>query len=223
MITRTFQLHDLLGWSTGRSRPVSLGTLVLCVIVCGAFYGATMGTFGGFAGDHPWQSLYSAIKVPILIVLSFALCLPCFFILNTLLGLRDDFGDSVSALMKTQAVVTIALAALAPYTAVWYCSTTKYEPALLFNAGVFAVASFAGQSILRRLYRPLIQRNARHRLTLRLWIVLYAFVGIQMGWILRPFVGDPRAPVHFFREGALSNAYVVIAQLVWHVVTRTSR
>jgi hypothetical protein len=106
---------------------------------------------------------------------------------------------------------------------VWYCSTTKYEPALLFNASIFAIASFSGQAILRRLYRPLIARQFRHRFMLTLWLILYAFVGIQMGWTLRPFVGDPRYPVHFFREGAFTNAYEVVGRLIWHVVTRKSR
>ena len=26
---------------------------------------------------------------------------------------------------------------------------------------------------------------------LRTWLVIYVFVGIQMGWVLRPFVGSP--------------------------------
>ena len=223
MATQVVNLQSLLTVSSSQRRRVTVTQLLLCILFCGGAYGAVMGTFGGFTGEHPWQSIYSAVKVPILIVLSFALCLPFFFILNTLIGLRDDFGDAVAALMRTQAVVTIALVALAPYTAVWYASTTKYEPALLFNACIFAIASFAGQSILRRMYRPWIDRNTRHRIMLRLWIVLYAFVGIQMGWVLRPFVGDPRYPVHFFREGAFSNAYVVVGRLIWHVVTRTSR
>ncbi len=217
-------LLSLIGHSkSGKRHTPSLATLFICILFCGGAYGAVMGTFGGFAGDHPWQVIWSAVKVPILIVLSFALCLPFFFMLNTLLGLRDDFGDAIASLLQTQAVVTITLLSLAPYTAVWYCSTTKYEPALLFNAAVFAIASIAGQTVLRRLYRPLIVRCARHRIMLRIWLILYAFIGTQMGWILRPFVGDPRWPVHFFRNGAFSNAYVVIARLIWHVVNHSSR
>jgi hypothetical protein len=209
--------------SVREKREFTVPRLMLCIILCGGVYGAVMGTFGGFAGDHPWQALYSTVKVPILIAVSFVLCLPFFFILNALLGLAEDFRQAIAALLQTQAVVTIALVSLAPYTAVWYCSTTRYEPALLFNAGIFAIASFSGQAILQKLYRPLILRNARHRIMLRLWIVLYAFVGIQMGWVLRPFVGDPRHPVRFFRDGAFSNAYVVVGQLIWHVLTHKVR
>jgi hypothetical protein len=34
----------------------------------------------------------------------------------------------------------------------------------------------------------------------RLWTLIYAVVGAQMGWILRPFVGDPGRPFQLFRE-----------------------
>jgi hypothetical protein len=45
-------------------------------------------------------------------------------------------------------------------------------------------------------------------------LVLYGFVAIQMGWVLRPFVGNPDQPTGFFRAGAWSNAYVEIAELL---------
>jgi hypothetical protein len=32
------------------------------------------------------------------------------------------------------------------------------------------------------------------------WIVLFALVGSQMGWVLRPFIGDPDRPFTWFRE-----------------------
>jgi hypothetical protein len=48
------------------------------------------------------------------------------------------------------------------------------------------------------------------------WAALYIFVGIQMGWMLRPFIGDPAAPVGFFRPEPFSNAYEVVARLLIH-------
>jgi hypothetical protein len=33
----------------------------------------------------------------------------------------------------------------------------------------------------------------------RVWIVAYAVVGAQMGWLLRPFIGHPAAPFSWFR------------------------
>jgi len=68
--------------------------------------------------------------------------------------------------------------------------------------------------LLRGYYRPLIDRNHRHRWMFRTWIVIYAFVGIQMGWVLRPFVGAPGAPVQFFRKDPWGNAYVRVMDLI---------
>ena len=34
----------------------------------------------------------------------------------------------------------------------------------------------------------------------RIWVLVFALVGAQMGWVLRPFVGHPNADFAFFRE-----------------------
>ena len=33
----------------------------------------------------------------------------------------------------------------------------------------------------------------------RLWVIVFALVGAQMGWVLRPFVGNPKLPFTWFR------------------------
>jgi hypothetical protein len=103
---------------------------------------------------------------------------------------------------------------LAPFTAMWYLSFANYNMAVLFNGLMFAIASFSAQLVLRRLYQPLIARNPRHRLLLRIWLGLYVFVGIQMAWVLRPFVGNPDLPTRFLREESWSNAYVAVARMI---------
>jgi hypothetical protein len=190
------------------------------VIAFSFFYGAVMGTFGGVAGDRLWQVMFSAVKLPLLLAGAFLLGLPTFFVLNSLAGVRSDFGAVLRALVASQAGLAVVLGALAPYTALWYATSADYQAATLFNALMFAVASAAAQALLRRAYRPLIARHPAHRRLLRLWLLLYAFVGIQLAWVLRPFIGTPGAPVRFFREDAWGNAYVVVAQLVWGVLTR---
>ncbi len=188
--------------------------LLLLLVTCGVFYGAVMGSYSGLTPGRLYQLLYSGVKVPLLLFATFVLCLPSFFVINTLAGLREDFGHVLRALVATQSCVTVVLAALAPITAFWYVSGSAYGPAVLFNGLMFGVASGAAQIIVRRYYAPLIRRSERHRVLLWAWFVLYAFVGIQMGWVLRPFIGDPKLPVAFFREGAWGNAYIVVIGLI---------
>jgi hypothetical protein len=184
------------------------------LVFCGLFYGGVMGAFDGRGG----QVVYSAIKVPLLLLATLALSLPSYFVANTLMGLRADFAEALRAIVASQAALTIVLAALAPFTVLWYASSAHYHAAILFNAAMFAVASLSAQVVLSRAYRPLIAANSRHRWLLRTWIVVYAFVGIQMGWTLRPFIGSPEAPVRFFRGGEWENAYVIVARMVWEVL-----
>ena len=33
----------------------------------------------------------------------------------------------------------------------------------------------------------------------RLWVIVFALVGAQMGWVLRPFVGNPNIPFFWLR------------------------
>ncbi len=188
----------------------------LVVLACGLAYGGVMGAFGLRAG----QMALSAIKVPLLLTATLGLSLPSYFVLNTLLGVRSDFAAAWRAVVASQAGLTIILVSLAPITAFWYASSADYRSAILFNALMFAVASAGAQGMLRRSYRPLIARDPKHRWLLRVWIILYAFVGIQMGWNLRPFIGTPDEPTRFFREGAWENAYVIVARMAWDALAR---
>lgn len=186
-------------------------TLLATIVLFGLVYGAMMGTFNE-PGEPPraLQALYAALKVPMLLLLTFALALPSFYVLNMLLGVAGDFRDALRALLATQAGLTVVLASLGPFTLFFYASTTDYDAAVLFNALMFGAASLAAQRLLKRFYAPLIAKDVRHRRLVRLWIVLYAFIGIQMGWVLRPFIGHPDTATTFFREGAWGNAYIEV-------------
>jgi len=211
-------------WTTESAHAASaLRHLVANIVLFGMVYGAVMGCFGGILGGRVQQVVYSALKVPLLLLATFLVGFCSFFVLNTLFGLRRDFAQAVRALLATQAGLAIILASLAPFTALWYASSADYAAAVRFNLLMFAVASLGAQGLLRGYYRPLIRRNRRHRWMLWTWIVIYAFVGIQMAWGLRPFVGAPGARVQFFRAGAWENAYVeafaVVARLLAGMLT----
>jgi hypothetical protein len=45
----------------------------------------------------------------------------------------------------------------------------------------------------------------------RCWVIVFALVGAQMSWLLRPFLGNPSVPFSFFRARE-SNFF----EAVWH-------
>jgi hypothetical protein len=205
----------LRGRALHRESAVPLPSIVLLSILAGAFYGATMGTFGAGASPN-LQVVFSAIKVPLLPVVSFALGLPTLFIAATLFGLRDDFMPALRALLAAAAGQALLLAALAPLTILCYLSTRDYRTALLFNVLVFGCAAVGGGILVQRYFRPLIARDKRHKQLLVLWLTLSAFSGVQTAWMLRPFVGSPDLAPAFVRTEGWSNAY----EQLWYIIVR---
>lgn len=224
MSTWLLEVDGVLRQSPWVTRPLdSRRTTVRLVgqlVLFGLLYGAVMGSFRALAAQPQWllQMVFSAIKVPLLLAVTFIISLPSFYVLNSLLGLRRDFAQAVRALMAAQAGLAIVLSSLAPLTLVWYASSAHYNRALLFNGAMFAVASVAAQWLVRAYYRPLMQRNRRHAGLLWCWLFVYTAVAIQMAWLFRPFIGAPGRPVQFLRDDPWDNAYEYVAQLVWHTL-----
>jgi hypothetical protein len=213
------QVDDMLrarGPSAPGATAATPGWLPVLSVGAALLYGAVMGAYS----LRPLQMAYSSVKVPMLLAVSGLICLPSMFVVNTVLGLRQDLGAVLRGLVLAQGTVCMSLAALAPLTVVAYLSLGEYGEAVLWNGVVFLAAALAGQVTLGRHYRPLIAANPKHRIARDAWLGLYVFVAIQMGWVLRPFVGDPNQPTGFFREGAWSNAYVEVAGIVWRVFQR---
>ena len=63
---------------------------------------------------------------------------------------------------------------------------------------------------------------ANVKVIFRIWVIVFGLVGAQMGWVLRPFVGDPEQPFTFFR-GRESNFFEGVIHALNHLVGWTSR
>jgi hypothetical protein len=57
------------------------------------------------------------------------------------------------------------------------------------------------------------------RTTFQVWLVIYALVGAQMGWLLRPFIGAPDLPFEWFRSRE-ANIFVDIVRTIGELLGR---
>jgi hypothetical protein len=204
----------------GRERGEQALLMLLSVMIYGGAMGS-QGLFAGIARGDLWlSSLYSALKVPLLLGATFLLSLPVLFVSYTLAGLRDDFARVVASLVRMQGGLAIILGGLAPFTLLWYASVPNYQMGVLFNALMFALATLAAPMLIRRYLRGLFAADLRHRHLLWFWTLIYIFIGIQMGWVLRPFIGNPAGEVVFLRGENLDNAYVSVGEMIWGVMSR---
>jgi hypothetical protein len=182
--------------------------LHVAVIILGAgFYGAAMGWWRA-----PQQALFVAIKFPLIILLTTIGNALINAMLAPLLELNIPFRQSFSAIMISFAITSAILGAFSPLIAfvVWNApdmasktvSGSTYSFILLAHVAVVALAGVTGNVRLFQLLAGLGGSKAVAFRVLLAWLAGNLFLGSQLSWILRPFIGSPTLPVEFFRQTA---------------------
>src|ERR1700722_6604565 len=183
--------------------------LHVVVIIFGAgLYGAAMGWW-----RDPQQAFYVAIKFPLIILLTTFGNALINAMLAPLLGLNVPFRQSFSAIVMSFTIAAAILGAFSPLIVfmVWNApdmaaksfSGSTYNFILLAHVSAIALAGVTGNV---RLFQLLGRLGSSRAVALRVqfaWLAGNLFLGSQLSWILRPFIGSPNLPVEFFRKTAL--------------------
>mgnify|MGYP001041400022 CR=1 FL=1 len=164
-----------------------------------ALYGAVMGS-----SHSLWQALGSAAKLPLLFLATLIVCAPTLYFFNLNFGSNQSLSQNVALMLTTITVTSVLLLSFAPVVTFFLLTTSHYQFFKLLNVGVFAISGLVGVTFLSHGMQVVSyggsERVAARRTVVWLWIVLYAFVGSQMAWTLRPFVGAPGLPFELFRQ-----------------------
>lgn len=186
----------------------------IVVIVVGAgLYGAAMGWW-----RSPVQALYTGIKLPLIILLTAAGNAMLNAMLAPLLGLNIPFRQSFMAVLMSFTISAAILGSFAPLVAflVWNAppmsldvriSDGTYNFILFVFVGAIAFAGIAANlRLLQLLQRLSGGKNVAGRVLLA-WLTGNLFLGSQLSWILRPFIGSPGLPVQFLRPDAFKGNF----------------
>jgi hypothetical protein len=162
-----------------------------------AIYGAVLGISNSLL-----QALASAIKLPILYLITLAICLPTLYFFNLLFGSRLTLAQTFALIMTAIAVTSILTLSFAPIALFFWLTAPSYDFYKLLNVGILTVTGVAGLSFLWQGMRHVHKAEGMgvRNLILWLWIFVYGFVGTQMAWTLRPFFGAPGLPFEVFRD-----------------------
>lgn len=66
-------------------------------------------------------------------------------------------------------------------------------------------------------YIELSVSDAHVRSIFRCWVIVYGVVGAQVGWLMRPFIGNPNQPFEWFRPRE-SNFFEAVARTFWVLI-----
>jgi hypothetical protein len=207
------------------ARRLSTGQMLAAVLLLGALTGFAMSLYG-----LRWGTQYGAfhvvavmLKVPALLLLTLGVTCPSLYVFSALARSELSFRETIRLLLGASALSCVVLASLSPITAFFTFGTRSHPFLQLLNAVFFAVAgAIALRYVVRELAdcapadeperpgRKLVPGRSSDRVVF-VWTLLYALVGAQMAWMLRPFVGTPHLPQRLFRD-VESNVFAGLAE-----------
>jgi hypothetical protein len=165
----------------------------LTVVGLAGFFGLVAGAYSG-----PAQAISAGIKLPLLFFATFVICFPAFFVVQVLVGSRLRLPQVVVLVFGALALTSILLAAFVPIIGFFLISGANYYFQHLLNIAIAGIAGLFGMYALHEGLAVVCDKRGvypKKALTImRAWAVLFAFVGVQLAWNLRPFLGDRNQP-----------------------------
>ncbi len=155
-------------------------------ILWSGLFGVVLGIFVGGI-----QIFYLLIKLPYLLLGALVCSLASLIVLSLLLGIKTSVRDIATQTVELVATTAIGLAAFSPLILFYIFLPQDHDELLL--SSIICIAASSGLAAYR-LYTWL----AQHKVSLKpviiiIWFALYGLVFLQLGWLLRPWVGviDP--------------------------------
>jgi hypothetical protein len=188
----------------------SLGWSLLIVVGMAAF-GAAFGYW-----RSPFQALYGAIKMPLMLHAVVWFSVVANTLLNWLLGGGLSVRQVRRCVLGALSITAVLLASLSPVVAFFATQlpppdapgdVTTYR--MLLSSLVFCVgcAGVVGYARLFRLLCALTPKRAIAWRVLIAWILTTGLVGTQCSWLLSPFVQRPDVAVTFWNPAAFSSNF----------------
>jgi hypothetical protein len=184
----------------------------LTVIVLGSgLYGATIGLW-----RSPLQALYTGIKLPLLMLVTTAANGILNGMLAQLIGAGLGFRQAARAVTTSFALLSLILASLSPVTLFLWLNTPplaaggavlSHNFTLLSHVFIIAFAGVTSNVRLLWLLDRLTGSRAVARRILAAWLAGNMFLGCQVSWLMRPFIGSPGLAVEFFRDDAFQGTF----------------
>jgi hypothetical protein len=181
-----------------------LGCCVVVIILGCGLYGGVVGSWRA-----PEQALYTAVKLPLLIFLTCAGNALLNGILAQLLGSGLGFRQTVLAILMSFTIAAVILTALSPVTLFVLLNApplaslqqgTGHQVMLLSEVLFIAYAGVVANCRLQGLLVAVCRSPGTGRRVFWSWLAGNLFLGAQLSWVLRPFVGNPHLPLEFLRD-----------------------
>ncbi len=203
-----------------RNKEYSNKLIINQIIIICAFtfiYGIVMGSYHSFI-----QSIVAGLKVIILFLCTLIICFPSFFVIQQVLGSKMRLRQ-MGIIVLSGFVLTSAIAlSFSPIIIFFQITGGNYHFLQLLHVAIFVFSGIFGMRlIVDALKFACEKKNIYPQIgvtVFRIWIIILAFVGIQLSWNLRPFLCNKNEEFKLFRKYE-GNFYTAIIYSVQQLVS----
>jgi hypothetical protein len=117
--------------------------MLLSSVVALACYGAVLGSFHSVL-----MALTSAVKLPLLFLVTLAICLPTLYLFNLVFGARLSVRQSLALVMVALTVTAMLAVAFAPIALFFLITAPDYGFFKLLNVAILALSALVGLRFL---------------------------------------------------------------------------
>jgi hypothetical protein len=189
--------------AAGKDLAATMKVMVATIAVCMAIVGAALGSYRGGV-----QIGYAAIKLPLVLLGTAALSAPALTAIGAAAGRRVRLTADLVLVVTALAFGALLLTACTPLFLLCIAMERSYHDMILVTVGLFSLAGIASLRMIVQGVRIEASERGGTSAVVGLCIV-FALVGGQLSWALRPYLVRPRTPeVVFVREveGSLFDA-----------------
>lgn len=191
-----------------------MGSLFLLCLILLMGYGFLLG-----AQYNALQAIVSAVKLPLLFVLTTAICFPTLYMFLSYLGIKQGFVQILGLLLICLTYISLIVAAFAPVAFFFLITTNGYAFYKFINiiiiaiGGVIGIRLFYSQMLMvykeswmqsPKIDTPGVEsveaafaetsKNTNYNKAIKFtfaWALLFAIIGSQLSYSLSPFFADP--------------------------------
>lgn len=190
------------------------------VIIC-AFtflYGIVMGSYHSIL-----QSLVAGLKVTFLFLCSILICFPSFFVIQQVLGSKMTLRQMIFIVLSGFVLTSAIALSFSPIIILFQITGGNYHFLQLLHVAIFIFSGIFGMRLMMEALKFACEKKDIYPhlgvTVFRIWIIILAFVGIQLAWNLRPFLCNKDEEFKLFRKYE-GNFYTAIVYSVQQLVSK---
>jgi hypothetical protein len=188
--------------------------LIICVLTF--IYGIVMGSYHSFQ-----QSIVAGFKVTFLFFSAILICFPSFYVIQQVLGSKMTLRQMIFIILSGFVLTSAIAISFSPIVILFQLTGGNYHFLQLLHVAIFIFSGVFGMKLMvdalkfaceKKDIYPHIGVNV-----FKIWMIILAFVGIQIAWNLRPFLCNKTEEFKLFRKYE-GNFYTAIIYSVQQLV-----